>query len=476
MADDAAAADQPLTEMIEFAPAVGGDLLSRPVGSALMWLALPVLGEQALLMLVGLVDTFLAGTVGKEATAAIGLASQVGWLAGLLFNFIAAGATALVARHVGMGLRGRANHFSNQALAAAVIMGILECALIVLAAPLLPRMLGWGPEPARIVVQYLRIDAAGYVLASLTVIAAACWRGGGDTRTPLYVMTAVNAVNIVVSAALRFGWGPIPSIGVAGIATGTLAARVAGGLIVIGLLLRGRSGIRFQLSELRFQADSMKRILNIGIPAGLDGAFLWLGQFGFLMIISQLAKGEEQAATVAAHFVGIRVESLSYLPAFAWATAAATLVGQYLGAGDRPRARKSGHLAAVQSAALCMFMGIIYFAFAPQIYALFNSSEDLGRVARIGVPAMRALAFFQLPLALMIVYTNALRGAGDTRFPLLFTLLGTLTIRLPLGYLFGVVLQGGLVGAWMGMFADMTVRAILSTARFLGGRWEHLKI
>jgi Na+-driven multidrug efflux pump len=220
----------------------------------------------------------------------------------------------------------------------------------------------------------------------------------------------------------------------------------------------------------------MRRILNVGIPAGLDGTLLWLGQFAFLNIISRLATGPEQAATIAAHFVGIRVESLSYLPAFAWATAAATLVGQSLGAGDVSRARKSGHLAAAQSAGLCFLMGVVFFLFAPQIYAAFNSSEDRQRVLEIGVPAMRLMAFFQVPQALMIVYINALRGAGDTRFPMLFTMAGMLCLRLPLAYLFGVVLQGGLIGAWVGMFADVTVRCVLSTARFAGGKWERMRI
>lgn len=474
--DDAAVADRPLTEVIEHAPAGLHHLLERPVSSALLWLAVPVLGEQSLLMLVGLVDTFLAGTVGKEATAAIGLASQVSWLAGLLFGFVGVGATALVARHTGMRLMARANHFSNQALAGALVLGCFEAVLIAGLAPVLPRMLGWGPEPSAITVQYLRIDASGYVLASLTIIAAACWRGIGDTRTPLYVMTVVNGVNMLVSAGLRFGWWPFPAVGVAGIAIGTLTARVTGGLIVMALLIRGRSGIRFHLPDLRFRAESMKRILRIGLPAGMDGLMLWVGQFVFLLIISQLGEGDEQAATVAAHFVGIRVESLSYLPAFAWATAAATLVGQSLGAGDRLRARKSGHLAAAQSAVLCIVMAVIYFVFAPQIYALFNSSEDLQHVLSIGVPALRLISFFQVPLALMIVYTNALRGAGDTRYPLLFTLVGMVLVRVPVAYLCGVVLGGGLTGAWLGMGADLLARAIMSTTRFLRGKWEHVKV
>jgi Na+-driven multidrug efflux pump len=220
----------------------------------------------------------------------------------------------------------------------------------------------------------------------------------------------------------------------------------------------------------------MRRLLRIGIPAGVDGALLWVGQFGFLMIISQLGTGREQSAIVAAHFVGIRIESLSYLPAFAWATAAATLVGQSLGAGDLPRARSSGHRAALQGSILCAAMGVVYFLFAGQIYALFNASEDLERVAAVGVPALRMVAFFQIPLALMIVYTNALRGAGDTRYPMIFTLLGMGLVRLPAAYVLGVVFEAGLIGAWVGMCADLTLRGALSTARFFSGRWQAIRV
>lgn len=474
--DDAAAAGQGVPEIINYSTVPDNHLLTRPVSSALMWLALPVLGEQSLLMLVGLVDMLLAGTVGKEASAAVGLASYVNWLANLLCGFIGAGATALVARHAGMGRRDQSNHFSNQALAAAMFLGSAAYALIAVCAPLLPRILGWEAGPSRLAAMFLRIDAAGQVVASITIIAGACWRGMGDTRTPLYVMCVVNVVNMGVSTLLRFGWGPIPAIGVPGIALGTLVAQVTGGGLVIWLLIRGRSGIQFQRHELRFRAESMRRILKIGIPAGVDGTFMWVAQFGFLMIVSGLADGEEKVATVAAHFVGIRAESLSYLPAFAWATAAATMVGQSLGAGDTHRASRSGHLAAMQAAGLCIFMGVIYFVFADQIYALFNSSGDLARVSRIGVPAMRLLAVFQLPLALMIVYTIALRGAGDTRYPLLCTLVGVVGVRLPLAYLLGIVLKWGLVGAWIGMCADMTTRAIMSTSRFVLGKWQHVKV
>lgn len=465
--DEAASVEAPLAE--SYAPA-GNRLLDGSVGAALTWLAIPVLGEQFLHLFVGLVDTYLAGTVSAEATSAIGLATTVIWLVNLLFSFVGTGSTALVARYAGMGNRAQANHFSNQSIALALAMGVFEALLIWAAAPLLPRVLGWSDEPARLATMYLRIDCWGYMIYSLTFIGAACWRGIGDTRTPLYVMAIVNIWNIVVAAALRFGWGPIPEMGMIGIPLGTVSARVLGGTIVLLLLIRGRSGLQLLRREMWYRWDSVLRLLRIGIPAGLDGLLLWCGQFSFVKIISMLATGEQQALIIAAHFVGIRVEALSYLPAYAWATAAATLVGQSLGAGQPRRAMRSGHLAALQGAAMCLGMSIVYFVFAKQIYWLF-SSHDFEKVAAIGVPALRALAFFQVPLALMIIYINALRGAGDTRWPLLFTVIGMLLVRLPLAYVFGVVLNGGLLGAWVGMFGDMTVRAALSTLRFSRGKW-----
>jgi putative MATE family efflux protein len=288
-------------------------------------------------------------------------------------------------------------------------------------------------------------------------------------------MCVVNAWNVIASASLRFGFGPLPEMGAVGIPLGTLSARILGGLIVLVLLRRGRSGLRLRGRDLKYRWSSIVRLLRVGVPAGLDGMLMWTCAIIFLRIISGLAAGEAQAATVAAHFVAMRVEALSYLPAFAWATAAATIVGQSLGAGMPERAMRAGHLAALQGAGMCFVMGILYFIFAPQIYWVFNSA-DYARVAAIGVPALRIEAFFQVPLGLMIIYTFALRGAGDTKWPLLFTFIGMAVVRLPLGYLGGIVLHGGLIGAWVGMFGDMTCRAILSTLRFSRGKWQRIRV
>src|SRR5690606_16959174 len=202
---------------------------------------------------------------------------------------------ALVSRYSGAGDARTANHFSNQAIAAAAVMGLLATGLVWTGAPWLPRVLRWEPGPAGIAIEYLRIDAWSYMFFSITAIAAACWRGTGDTRTPLYIMALVNAVNIALSAGLRFGWGGMPYLGVTGIAVGTMVARILGGMLVLALLLHGRGHLRLIGAELRFRAASMTRLLRVGIPAGIDGSLLWAGQLLFLVIIRGLGTGSQQA-------------------------------------------------------------------------------------------------------------------------------------------------------------------------------------
>jgi len=462
-------------------------ILTGHVGRALLWLALPVLAEQALNICVGMTDIYLAGYVGSDATVAVGLAAHFGWLIVILFGLIGTAATALVARAIGRQAYDEANHVANQAVALGAGMGIVATAAVIFVAPWIPRLFGLESQAAGLATRYIRIDAIGHVLGGILGIGNACMRGAGDTRTPLRVMAIVNLCNVVVSAVLTLGIpGVLPRLGVVGIATGTACARIVGGLLVVATLSRirtwfgptilfGRTAplLTLHRRQMRLQRATLHRLLRIGAPAGADGIALWVGQLLFVRIINGLAGGDLQTDIYAAHIIGIRIESLSYLPAFAWGIAAATMVGQSLGARDPSRASRSGHLAAAQGAALTAMLGALYFLFAPQLYGLFT---DTPRVIAIGVPAFRMLAFFQIPCALMIIYPGALRGAGDTRYPLLFTLLGMMAFRLPLAWFFGHAMGWGLCGAWIGMCADMTLRATLGAWRFAHGGWKRTRV
>lgn len=443
---------------------------ARSPGWAIAVLALPVLGEQFGNILVGLVDTYLAGKFSKEAIAAVGIASYVGWLATMLSGFVGVGATALVARSIGARDRTQANDLTNQAMGLAGYLGIGLTLTLLALAGVIPNLMGLKGEAAGVASQYLRIDAFGQFLYVYMLVGAACLRGAGDTRTPMLIMILINIVNLVISVTLSMGLGPVQPMGVIGIVIGTVIARSLGGMIMLYVLFKGRSHLQLSAGKMGFERKTALRLLHIGGPAGLDSILMWSGHFIFLTFLTRVSDDPELGlAACAAHMIGVRTESFTYLPAMAWGIAAATLVGQTLGTGDPRLARRTGHLAVLQLVPYAVIVSIIYYFAADAIFG-FWSSDAL--VREQGASALRLVAIAQPSLIIMIIYTSALRGAGDTRYPLLINACGVFLVRIPLAYLFGVWLQGGLFGAWIGLTSDLIFRSFFVAARFAFGKWN----
>lgn len=448
-------------------------LVSGSLRRTLLMLALPVLAEQLLNSFVGMFDTYLAGRLDTASTNAVGLAAYVSWGASLIFSLVAVGTTALVSRFVGARQIGEANHICNQSLTLAFALGLMIALIVFAAAPWLAQQQNMTGRDGHVAIQFLRYDVIGYAFMSLTLAAGAAMRGAGDMRTPMVIYVVINILNVIVSRTLALGAGPIPPWGVTGIVTGTVVARTLGGLLALAVLIRGQAGLKVTSDALRLSRQTIWRMVRIGLPAAGDGAVMWLGQFLFLRIISMLDDTVHGKAMYAAHIIAIRIESLSYLPALAWATATATLVGQAIGAGDPRRAKRVGHEAVIQAGALILGVATCYYIFADDIFRLMHKDP---LVHDAGVAPFRVLAFFQPCLAISIVYIGALRGAGNTRTPLMITLVGMIALRLPLGYAFGILHQGGLIGAWIGMFSDMTWRALAGAVVYAAGRWLRTRV
>lgn len=442
-------------------------LLTGNLRSTVFFLALPVLGEQVLNFLVGFYDVYLAGHltthVGTEATSAVGVAAYVGWLATMLFAVVGNGTTALVSRAWGSQDYEQANRVANRSAVLSMISGLIFMLLILPSAPWLVGFMGLKGETAAIAVRYLRIDAIGLIFTSFSLVMAAAFRGSGDMKTPMLVFGTVSVVNVIISTMCVHGWGVIPALGVDGIVIGTLAARVCGGLFLFVLFLHGQSGLSLKFKQLQVRGETVNRILAIGIPSALEGMVMWLGHALFLRVISSIGETE-----FAAHIIGVRVEAITYLPAVAYGAAAATMVGQSLGAKDRERAARAGHEAALQCSVLGIFITLWFTLGAEGIYTMMH--QDLA-VRAVGIPAFRVVGLFQIPLILSIVYFASLRGAGETRFPLYVAMVTTYLVRIPLGYFFGVYMEMGLMGAWIGMNGDMFVRGVIATWRFWSKRW-----
>ncbi len=429
-------------------------------------LALPAVGEQTLNMAVGLADTFMVGHLGAAAVTAVGLSNQAVMLVTTFFAATATGVTALVARHVGAREPDPANTITHQGYLLGALFGVLALAfglslsrptMIVLQAP--PEVIADGAT-------YLSIVALSFPLAAWLFIGNAALRGSGDTRTPMLVMLVVNVVNIVVAYAAIYGVGPLPALGVAGSALGAAVGRGMGGLLVTGLLARGHSGLRLRGRRLLPDLRQIKRIANIGLPAGAEQLLMRGAQTTFAATVATLG-----ATAFAAHQIALQAESLSYMPGFGFAMAATTLVGQGLGARDPDRARADGRLAQWLAVGVMACMGVIFFLFPAQIIGIFITDPQ---VIRLGVWPLRLVAFSQPVLATSMVLGGALRGAGDTRTTLFITGGGLWLVRLPLAWL--LTPRFGLIGAWIAMIADLHVRGTLAWLRFRSNHWTRLKV
>ena len=431
-------------------------------------LALPATGEQLLSLTVSIVDTMLVGHLGASALAAVSLATQWTFMAITLFAAVSTGATVLVARSVGADDWDTANRTVRQALLVGVVIGLTATVLALLFAEPAVALMGAEPEVLGQGVTYMRIASSIFALSAVMFVGNACLRGAGDTRTTMMVMAVVNLLNIAVAWTAINGPLGLPKLGVAGSALGAVVGRGVGGLLVVGILLTGRSGLRLDLRGWRLDLKIIKRMLRVGLPTGVERVFMRFGQMVFMRAVAGLG-----TVAVAAHAVALRAESLSFMPGFGFAVAATTLVGQGLGARDPRRAERSGYLTFQMAASLMTVMGLIFILFPQTLIGLFTNDLE---VIQMAVIPLRIVGFIQPLLAAAMVFPGGLRGAGDTRFPMYITIATIWAIRVPAAIFLGLTLGMGLSGAWLGMATDLATRGIVFFLRFRGGRWKLMKV
>lgn len=439
-------------------------------------LALPAVGEQFLNMLVGLVDIYLLGHLtlsasqalgygAAEALASAGLASNLLWIVTTLYASAAVGTTALIARAIGGRAYVDADRCLHQSLLLGVALGMVGGVLLYLSAPLALQLFRPEPLVAALGVDFLHITAMSMPLAGVMFLLNAAMRGAGDTRTPLYIMGIVNLLNMLISWLLVNGHFGLPALGVVGAAWGTAIGRAGGGLLALLALARGRGLLKLQRLP-RPEWGMLWRIMRIGVPTALE-MFVFQGALViFARFITSLG-----TVAYAAHNTVITVESISFLPGFGFAIAATALVGQSLGAGDARLARRSGHEAFVQCAVFMTVMGFL-FVLIPEVFLRLLVSDR--QVITAGALPLRMVGVIQPLLAANFVYAGALRGAGDTRWPLLIKLIAPWLIRLPLALV--LIPHFGLNGAWLAMSVDLAAQGLLAYWRFRGDRWERIRV
>lgn len=458
---------------------------------AVLALALPVLAEQILAVGVGLVDTWLTGNFlpGDKYLAAIGQIAYLMWLIPNLFSFVAIGATALVSRFTGANDSELANRTTNNAFLLGAILAAIVTACLAIGGDWLIRTLQLPEEAADLAGIYLRYLVPVIPAIMFERIAISCLHGAGDTVSAMIVRVIVNVCNVVFSMSLVTGFGPLPAMGWNGIACGTAMSHVVGAAILLVMLLRGRAGLRLEWSN-QANGDSLfdwslcRRLLNIGIPGGVDVMLILFCHLWFLALINGL--GTAQAA---AHSLGIRIESLAYLPGAAFQVAATTLTGQYLGAKDPRRAGQSVLICIALGGGVMSLAGCAFYFFGQQMATFFTDGKNI-ETATQAATLLRIAAATMPMLATSMIVSGALRGAGDTRWPMIINVLGMLGVRIGLLYLVlntptlrawfsrlgESAAYGILQAAWWTMVLDISIRAILVLGRLLQGGWKQTEV
>ncbi|MEM9065122.1 MAG: MATE family efflux transporter [Planctomycetota bacterium] len=465
---------------------------------AIWVLCWPVLVESYLNSFVGLVDTMLAARIGEAASDAVGPGAYFMWFIGLIAMALGVGATALISRSVGKGRFATANAAVGQTVALSVVLGAVVGGLIYTLAPFIARMVGLSGEAEPAFVTYMRIVAIGVPASSVLFSGISCLRGAGDSMGPLRAMLLVNLVNLLVSWSLAgvtidLGFGSLRppfgfSMGLAGVAWGTVAAHTVGAIVILFLLTRDRGGVHLKRSRLLPHRVTIARLFRIGLPNFLESLGMWFGNFLIVLFVGWIASDIDRDGLFGAHIIAIRVEAFSFLPGFAMGTAVATLAGQYLGAGSPELARRAIWRTTLIGAGVMTLMGVLFITIPGWITARLTPVESHMDLVP---PLLVICGLVQLPFGIALVVRSALRGAGDVKVVMIITWITTYGVRLPLAYaLSGVRIplpdgtrldnpfgfEPSLSGLWIGLCLELAVRGAIFAGRFLHGGWARVRV
>ncbi|MBP6963047.1 MAG: MATE family efflux transporter [Armatimonadetes bacterium] len=439
------------------------------VWATVWWLSWPTMITMFLMTMNGMLDGIFVGQLGPAALSGVGLASQVNMVLMALVTAVGVGTTALVARFIGAGEPEEAEESVRQSILLGVIASIVSGLLLVgIGRPLL-RFMGAEGDALRLGLSYLYILMLSVTPYYLLLILTGVFRGMGDMWTPLIVMAVVTSVSVGGDYLLIFGIGPLPRLEVAGAAIANGISRLMGALMLSVYL--ARSPLRGSLMR-GWSPDWgwFRRILSIGLPAAVQGVLRTGASMTYYSILGLTSQGY---LAIAALTAGIRTEALAFMLGFAFSTAATSMVGQNLGADQPKRATASAWAAAWQGIWVMSIAGVIFFVLAAPIAGLFTNDAV---VRSLIVSYLRINAISEPFLALSMILTGAMQGAGATRVPAIATIATLWFARLPLTYYLAITLQMGANGAWIAMSATAILSGLVMLAVFRCSRWQETAV
>lgn len=420
-------------------------------------LAIPAMIENLLQTLVGFVDTLFVAKLGLAEVAAVGVTNAI--LAVYMAIFLAFGVacSSMIAKSVGAGDMERASAVARQSVILSAVVGVLFGLVTLFFAKPILLIMGAEPDVLKEAVIYFRIVAVPAVLIALMTILGSILRSAGDTKTPMKVGLWVNLIHIVLDYVLIFGISSIGGGGIAGAAWATVAARFIGVVVLYAFLRKTKLAFSFRTKP-HTNGLSMP-LLKLSWPVAVERLIMRLGQVLYFGLIIRIG-----ADVYAAHMIAGNIEIFVYMPGYGLAVAATTLVGQHLGADRQQDAYRYGLLTTGVAVVIMAIGGTLLYVLAPLTAAWFTDQTD---VIEMVTTALRIVAFAMPFLAIGLVITGALQGAGDTKSPMYSTAIGMWLIRVVGVYVLGIYLQMGIAGIWLAYAIDLLIRAVYLSIRYV---------
>jgi putative MATE family efflux protein len=440
------------------------DYTQGPIGTAIIILAIPMVLEMIMESVFALVDIFFVIKLGADAAATVGLTEAIITLIYAIAMGLSIGAAATVARRIGEQDRDGAAHAAAQSLLVGLAVAFVLGFSGVVFAPKLLALLGGSPGVISGGTNYARIMLGGNLVIVMLYLINAIFRGAGDAAIAMRVLWLANGINILLGPCLIFGVGPFPKLGVTGAAIATTIGRGIGALYAFSRLIGPGSRVAIRLSHFKFDLKVMARLVKLsasGTFQVLVGMASWIG---LMVIVSRFGSN-----AVAGYTVGIRVVIFALLPSFGMSNAAATMVGQALGAGDPERAERSVWLAGRYNVYFLGVVGLLFFAFAPSLIGFFT--EDPG-IVPYGISCLRIVSCGFVFYAYGMVLTQSFNGAGDTWTPTKINLFVFWLWEIPMAYVLAIHFGMGPSGVFWAITIAFSSLAVISAVLFKRGQWR----
>lgn len=459
--------------MSDFAAGEGGfdeGQLSGPdIRKAIRAFASPIVAELVLMSLIAMVNLAMVGHLGAYALSAVGLTNQPVFIGLAVLQSFNIGATALISRSIGAREFNEVKLVVVQTMLMAVVLGVGLAIIGVLFAKPIVIFLGAQPDTVVSASMYMKYMAVGMLFQAIPTAVTSILRGAGESKIPMRYNMIANVINAVLGFVLIYGLGIGHGLGLHGAALATTFAKFSACVMSVYALFHNDLPVRLSWRDpFRFNGAMLKRIMNIGTSAAGEALAMRVGFLLYSKIIADLGTVPLAAHQVVSNITGFVSNIINGL-----SIAASSYTGRFLGA-EKPGlaeeyCRQINHMGLIFS----ISVGSLFFLAGYQISRIYTS--DLAVIALAGL-VLKIATFITFPQNYLSIVSGCLRGAGDTRWTLVSSLIGMVVARVTLAFVFVKFFHWGLVGAWMAAVADQSIRSVLVYQRFQTGKWKELKI